>query len=154
MYCILLRKAQNICLRHAQTLNWFKQPPPPHPSYSSLRTGCSKGVLLLQFLCACASVPSGHTTLKQRWFNVKTFNQRWIDVVSTLCACWVVSYAAFVFSLLVPPHLSFVWYLRRAMIMAFPWYLYLYLWSDCLVDEPHEIPSLFSLKKVICCNFV
>ena len=24
----------------------------------------------------------------QRWFNVKTSNQRWIDVVSTLYACW------------------------------------------------------------------
>ena len=24
----------------------------------------------------------------QRWFNVLTLNQRWIDVVSTLCPCW------------------------------------------------------------------
>ena len=28
------------------------------------------------------------TMLKQRRFNVKTLNQRWIDVVSTLCANW------------------------------------------------------------------
>ena len=28
------------------------------------------------------------TTSIQRWFNVKTLNQRWIDVVSTLCICW------------------------------------------------------------------
>ena len=26
------------------------------------------------------------TTSIQRWFNVKTLNQRWIDIVSTLCA--------------------------------------------------------------------
>ena len=32
--------------------------------------------------------PSGHTTLKQRRFNVKTLMQRWFDVDSTLCACW------------------------------------------------------------------
>ena len=31
------------------------------------------------------SHPSRHSTWKQRWFNVKTLNQRWIDVVSTLC---------------------------------------------------------------------
>ena len=28
------------------------------------------------------------TTSIQRWFNILTLNQRWIDVVSTLCACW------------------------------------------------------------------
>ena len=49
--------------------------------------------------------PSSHTTLKQRclsakthqalttsiqrWFNVKTLNQRWIDVISVLCDLWV-----------------------------------------------------------------
>ena len=32
--------------------------------------------------------PSGHTTLKQRWFNVLTLNQHWIHLVSMLCACW------------------------------------------------------------------
>ena len=26
-------------------------------------------------------------TSTQRWFNVKTLNKHWIDVVSTLCAC-------------------------------------------------------------------
>ena len=30
-----------------------------------------------------------HTTLKQRRFNVNTLNQRCIDVFSTLCARWV-----------------------------------------------------------------
>ena len=29
------------------------------------------------------------TTSFQPWFNVKTLNQRWNDVVSVLCACWV-----------------------------------------------------------------
>ena len=28
------------------------------------------------------------TTSIQRWFNVLTLNQRWVNVVSTLCACW------------------------------------------------------------------
>ena len=31
------------------------------------------------------------TTSIQRWFNVLTLNQRWIDVVSALCARWVSS---------------------------------------------------------------
>ena len=31
------------------------------------------------------------TTSIQRWFNVKTLNQRWMDVVSTSCACWVIT---------------------------------------------------------------
>ena len=28
------------------------------------------------------------TTSIQRWSNVLTLNQHWIDVVSTVCACW------------------------------------------------------------------
>ena len=31
------------------------------------------------------------TTSIQRWFNVLTLNQRWIDVVLMSCACWEVS---------------------------------------------------------------
>ena len=43
---------------------------------------------------ACHLTPSRHnveTTSIKRWFNVLTLNQRWIDVVSTLCACWALS---------------------------------------------------------------
>ena len=32
------------------------------------------------------------TTSIQLWFNVKTLNQRWIDVVSTVCACWLIKW--------------------------------------------------------------
>ena len=28
-------------------------------------------------------------TSMERWFNILTLDQRWFDVVSTLCACWV-----------------------------------------------------------------
>ena len=35
-----------------------------------------------------SSEPSGLTALQQPWFTVLTLNQRWSDVVSTLCACW------------------------------------------------------------------
>ena len=28
------------------------------------------------------------TTSIQRWFSILTLNQRWIDVVSVVCACW------------------------------------------------------------------
>ena len=34
-----------------------------------------------------AAYPSGHTTLKQRGFNADSTSWRWINVVSTLCAC-------------------------------------------------------------------
>ena len=37
------------------------------------------------------------TTSIQRWFNVMTLNQRWIDVVSTLYVCWDAMFC-FVFS--------------------------------------------------------
>ena len=43
------------------------------------------------YLRSPISTPRAHnveTTSIQRWFNVLTLNQRWIDVVSTLCACW------------------------------------------------------------------
>ena len=33
------------------------------------------------------------TTSIQRWFNILTLNQCWIDVVSMLCACWVYNIA-------------------------------------------------------------
>ena len=33
------------------------------------------------------------TTSIQRWFNVKKMNQRWIDVVSTMCVCWAAAKA-------------------------------------------------------------
>ena len=59
---------------------------------SSLRF-CKIIVNLEQFpICVfCNNAQRAHnvkSTLIQRWVNVLTLNQRWIDDVSTVCSCW------------------------------------------------------------------
>ena len=43
------------------------------------------------------STLSLQTTSIQRWFNIKMLNQRWIDVVSTLCARWGIYLSIYLF---------------------------------------------------------
>ena len=45
--------------------------------------------LAFHFRHLFAHLPSRRVTFKQRRFNVNMLNQRWIDVVSTLCVRWV-----------------------------------------------------------------
>ena len=45
-------------------------------------------VFLFVFLFASKQAHAVGTTSIQRWFNVLTLNQRWIDIVSTVCVCW------------------------------------------------------------------
>ena len=59
------------------------------------------------------------TTSIQRWFNVLTLNQLWIDVVSTLCARWVDSNSRSFVCLVFPRATFFRFLFTWAMVNNF-----------------------------------